>query len=336
MIKSILICDDSSMARKQLNRNLPKDWEVEVDFAEHGKDCLHQISHKKFDLLFLDLNMPELDGYQVLEALGRENYPKIPQVVVVSGDIQPKALERVHQLGAIEFLRKPASKAELQHLLEIQGWYVPGAEEARVSNISEVTPPLLDAYREICNVAMGQAGSLLAKVLNVFVKLPVPKVDILESSELHMALQAVRDISSLSAVCQGFIGEGISGEAFLLFDDTKFESLGKLMGYDDDIDESTELEVLMDLSNILIGACLKGISDQLDVGFSQGHPVVLGQHCRLEDLIATNQTQWQKTLTVEIGYELEGYDVQCDLLLLLTEESLPVINNKINYMLEGA
>jgi len=336
MIQTVLICDDSSLARKQLNRSLPKDWAVTVDLAEHGKDCLEKIAQKNYDLLFLDLNMPELDGYQVLEALSRSQSDAVPQVVVVSGDIQPKALERVRQLGAVEFLRKPASKSEIQHLLERQHWYLPGQAEKQVSQVSEVSTPLLDAYREICNVAMGQAGSLLAEVLNLFVKLPVPKVDILESSELHMALQAVKDIPSLSAVCQGFIGDGVSGEAFLLFDDTKFSSVGRLMGYTDEIDSALELEVLMDLSNILIGACLKGISDQLDINFSQGHPVVLGQHCRLEDLIAANRSQWQKTLAVEIGYELEGYDVQCDLLLLLTEESLPIINNKINYLLEGA
>lgn len=334
MIQTLLICDDSSLARNQLKRSLPKDWPVEVEFAVHGKDCLEKIAENSYDLLFLDLNMPELDGYQVLEALGSQYQERAPQVVVVSGDIQPKALERVRQLGAVEFLRKPASKSEIQHLLERQHWYFPGQAAAQVSHVGEMSTPLLDAYREICNVAMGQAGSLLAEVLNLFVKLPVPKVDLLESSELHMALQAVRDIPSLSAVCQGFIGDGVSGEAFLLFDDTKFSSMGKLMGYSGEIDQGSELEVLMDLSNILIGACLKGIADQLDISFSQGHPIVLGQHCRLEELIAANQNQWRKTLTVEIGYELEGHDVQCDLLLLLTEESLPIINNKINYLLE--
>lgn len=335
MIQTVLICDDSSLARKQLNRSLPKDWSVDVDLAVHGKDCLEKIAEKHYDLLFLDLNMPELDGYQVLEALGQKSEKEVPQVVVVSGDIQPKALERVRQLGAVEFLRKPASKSEIQHLLERQHWYLPGQAETKICHVSEVSTPLLDAYREICNVAMGQAGSLLAEVLNVFVKLPVPKVDLLESSELHMALQAVKDIPSLSAVCQGFIGDGVSGEAFLLFDDTKISSIAKLMGFADEVDPASELEVLMDLSNILIGACLKGIADQLDINFSQGHPVVLGQHCRLEGLIAANQTHWKKTLTVEIGYALEGYDVQCELLLLLTEESLPIINNKINYLLEG-
>ncbi|HBA34380.1 MAG TPA: response regulator, partial [Gammaproteobacteria bacterium] len=58
---------------------------------------------------------------------------------------------------------------------------------------------------------MGQAGDSLARLLNVFVKLPVPSVNMLEVSELQMALSLSLENSTYSAVCQGFIGSGVAG-----------------------------------------------------------------------------------------------------------------------------
>ena len=57
----------------------------------------------KREIMFLDLTMPEMDGYGVLETLQKEGLNSF--VVVVSADIQPIAQERVKQLGAIAFCK---------------------------------------------------------------------------------------------------------------------------------------------------------------------------------------------------------------------------------------
>ena len=90
----------------------------------------------------------------------------------------------------------------------------------------------------------------------------------------------------------------------------------------------------MDLANVLIEACLNGVSAQLDMPFSQGHPVVLGQHKKISELIATNSKKWKRTLAIEISYSIEDYQIKCDLLLLFTEESMRTLNNKISYLLD--
>ena len=91
--------------------------------------------------------------------------------------------------------------------------------------------------------------------------------------------------------------------------------------------------MLLDLASILIGACLSGISEQIDVRFSQGHPQLLGLHGSIDSLIRVNQQRWRKTLAVEISYSLEGHNVHFDLLLLFTEDSIQRLTHKINYLL---
>ena len=148
-----------------------------------------------------------------------------------------------------------------------------------------------------------------------------------------MALGSASRADTLSAVCQGFIGAGIAGEALILFHDSSFADLAKLMKHSGELNRSVELELLMDMSNVLIGAFLRGFANQLDTPFSQGHPVVLGQHSSIEALISTNQHRWKRTLAIEINYRIRDHKVQCDLLLLFTEDSIQYMNNKILHLL---
>ncbi len=115
MSTPILICDDSSFARKQMARALPKDWDVEITFAENGQEGVDAIRAGKGEVVFLDLTMPVMDGYGALEIIKREDLPAM--VVVVSGDIQPEALARVKQLGAMDFIKKPINEEKITHVL---------------------------------------------------------------------------------------------------------------------------------------------------------------------------------------------------------------------------
>jgi chemotaxis protein CheY-P-specific phosphatase CheC/ActR/RegA family two-component response regulator len=355
MTLPILICDDSKFAQKQMSRGLPEGWDVSPSFANDGLEGLEFIRKGLGNVVFLDLNMPNLDGYGVLEAVQKEDLPAL--IIVVSGDIQPEAHQRVMDLGALDFIKKPTTKDKIAEILERYGIWKPGdsppvsdkpahkiPHEAPLTTIaslptaSEASPSTSsdiehrDLYQEISNVAMGRAADLLARMLNAFVVLPIPNVNILALSELHMALNAVEQDDTISAVCQGYIGAGIAGEALLLFHDSSFSDMAKLMNYPDNLDDSAELEVLMDTANILIGAFLKGFADQLDMSFSQGHPMVLGQHSNISRLIEASTKRWQKTMAIEINYRIEKHNIQCDLLLLFTEDSLPTINKKIIYL----
>lgn len=115
----LLICDDSSMARKQVARSLPETWSVDVTFAKNGLEGLEAIRAGKGEMVFLDLTMPEMDGYGVLEAVKNEALKCM--IIVISGDIQPEARERVRSLGALEFIKKPINKEKLCTVLETYG-----------------------------------------------------------------------------------------------------------------------------------------------------------------------------------------------------------------------
>ena len=115
MALPVLICDDSSFARKQMKRALPDGWDIDLTFATNGVEGVEAIRQGKGEVVFLDLTMPEMDGYGVLEAIRKEDLPAM--VFVVSGDIQPDAQERVKKLGAMAFIKKPIDKAKATEIL---------------------------------------------------------------------------------------------------------------------------------------------------------------------------------------------------------------------------
>ncbi len=311
------------------------DWDVDVQFAENGQEALDAISNSQFDLLFLDLNMPVKDGYQTLEALA--SFEDAPAVIVVSGDVQPKAIERVKAMGAMEFHKKPAAEEDLRELLVSLGLFTEGESPNRpvlekVTAAEQFT--LNECLQEVANVAMGQAASALANMMNVFIKLPVPKVNILEVSELHMALDySVRD-DTCSLVSQGFVGSGIAFEALSVFSDSSFPDMAKLLGIEGNITRSLETELLMDVSSVLVGPFMTAIGKQINIDFSHSHPVLLGQHVKIADLINAKKSTWKRTLAVEIIYEVENYQVNCDLMLLFTEDSISTLENLLSFLVE--
>lgn len=119
MATPLLICDDSSMARKQVARSLPDNWDVDITFATNGHEGLEAIRAGKGEMVFLDLTMPGMDGYGVLESVKTEELKAV--IIVISGDIQPEARDRVKSLGALDFIKKPINKEKLRDVLLTYG-----------------------------------------------------------------------------------------------------------------------------------------------------------------------------------------------------------------------
>lgn len=332
MSYSILICDDSALARKQMARSLPPALNADITFATHGLEALSLLEQHSYQLMFLDLTMPELDGFGTLEAM--QSNGDLTPVVVVSGDIQPKAKERVMALGAKAFIQKPISKDDLNTV--IREILEPPVQPRIVTPVSVELPILRrrDIYMEVANVSIGRAADALARHFDVFVHLPLPNVNIFEVSELHMALRDLANNSQVSGVCQGFSGEGIAGEALVLLSDSSVSDLNKLMQVPADSVELEELELLMDVSNILVGSFLNGLGEQAEVRFFQSAPVLLGQHIPIDSIIESTAGSFTKTMTFEVSYNIEGTSIRCDLLFMFVDESLPLLDHKLAYLME--
>lgn len=197
----------------------------------------------------------------------------------------------------------------------------------------ELSEEFRDAFKEIANIAVGQTADKIARSFSAFVVMPIPKVHLLESADIHMALTAMEGEANVSAVTQAFFAEGISGEALLLFGSGKRADLSQLMGYDDTDNEREQLEHMLELASLLNGSCIQSILAQLEIDVLIGYPVVLGLRQSLSEMFSHHKFPWDKTLAIELNYTFEGFSTTCDLVLLFHQKSLPTLFQKLEVLL---
>ena len=115
MTLRVLLADDEAPARRKLVRFLGENADIEiVGEASNGVDAIDLVAHTKPDVVFLDVQMPDLDGIGVAEALATGEHP--PIVVFVTAFDRYAA--RAFDLDALDFLLKPYDKERFDRALE--------------------------------------------------------------------------------------------------------------------------------------------------------------------------------------------------------------------------
>jgi adenylate cyclase len=103
---TILIADDNPVNRLLLGRGLEQQGHT-VLFAEHGREALDLLRTQPFDLLLLDVLMPELDGYQVLAELKEDLHLREIPVIMTSSLDEIDSVVKCIEMGAEDYLSKP-------------------------------------------------------------------------------------------------------------------------------------------------------------------------------------------------------------------------------------
>lgn len=113
-----LVTDDSKLARRFLIKLLENYIHVDnITEATNGFEALEMIKIDKPDVVFLDLTMPIMDGYEALPKI-LEMSPNT-RVIVVSADVQCQAKEKVLALGAYMHVEKPIDVDKIKEIFEI-------------------------------------------------------------------------------------------------------------------------------------------------------------------------------------------------------------------------
>lgn len=114
MDRAVLVVDDSTTVRKFVSVSLEMQG-FSVTAACDGMDALEKLPTKKFDLLITDLNMPNMDGFELIRAL-RENaeYRELPVIILSSLSDQANK-EQGARLGVSSYVVKPFSLEKIQY-----------------------------------------------------------------------------------------------------------------------------------------------------------------------------------------------------------------------------
>ncbi|HEY1998211.1 chemotaxis protein CheC [Paraburkholderia sp.] len=195
-----------------------------------------------------------------------------------------------------------------------------------------------DALQEVANLAMGQAAKRLASLLDAFIELSVPRVQMVAIAD---AAQALRDMTGIqetvSAVRQGFRSD-IKGEALVICRSGSIEQLCALVNDPyarSAYEKISQQELVFDVANVLTGACVSCILDQLGRTPVFSPPGLLGESMSLDDVFQPGVLAWEVALLVEVNFTLEDQSFRAHLVMLMAEESIRHMNHALDALLSS-
>jgi chemotaxis protein CheC len=195
-----------------------------------------------------------------------------------------------------------------------------------------------DALQEIANLAMGQAATRLATLLDTFIELSVPRVRVVRVED---AARTLRDMTGIDehviAVRQGFRSD-IKGEALVI---CRSSGVGNLCALVNDpyvhsaYESVSQTELMFDVANVLTGACVSCIMNQLDRTPIFSAPGLLGEKLALEDVFHADVLAWRTALLLEVNFSLEDKTFRAHLVMLMAEDSIRRMNEALTAILSS-
>lgn len=116
-----LVVDDGAMNRNFIKTYLTVNG-FEVDTAEDGLLGLERVKKTKYDLIFSDVEMPNMNGLEFLKNLKTSEESKNIPVVMLTTVDKPEVIERAKRMGAVHYMIKPFDQEKMSKALKVAGF----------------------------------------------------------------------------------------------------------------------------------------------------------------------------------------------------------------------
>ncbi|WP_308584349.1 chemotaxis protein CheC [uncultured Pseudomonas sp.] len=201
-----------------------------------------------------------------------------------------------------------------------------------METLAALTEDQRDALQELMNIAMGQAAERLALLTNTMVTLSVPFIHPLIREQNHLLIPDHLRQSSMVVTRQSFLGE-LRGEVFVCFGAMGADKLAELLGYNDR-DPAQQEELMLDVTNILSGACISGLAKQVAIQVSYDAPSILVHREESGNALDELDLNEHLAMVLEIRFEVQAHQFSCDLLICITERTAGVVIRAIDRLLD--
>ena len=191
-----------------------------------------------------------------------------------------------------------------------------------------------DALKELLNIAMGQAADSLARALGAYITITIPSIEIVPAAELAKTqLYTEQREKNISSVRQGFFND-LRGEAIAVFGAQDSHAIADLMGYDE-LDNVAEQELLLDVANVLIGACMTGFGNQINASIGFAPPSIMNDDVPQHTLFEKEIPSWNYALLMKLNFSLKEREFSCDMLFFMPEDSIEKVRTAVDKYLES-
>jgi len=271
MESRILVVDDEKEIRDFLFKALTRIAGFQVELAESGEEALKKIENEKFDLVLTDLKMPNMDGLQLVNEIGKLR-PEILTVLITGHGSIDSALEAMKR-GASDYLTKPLNLEEiivrLQKVLEEKQRFIRLKDFAdQLEKANQELKRIDEIKSEFVSVASHELRTPLAAIKNAVQLILNGKTGEINENQTKFLSMADRNINRLTNILNNLLNLSRieSGKIGM-----KFENL--------------ELKELIELTASSLRPQADEKSIRIDVEVPEQLPSVYGDHEKIEQIL---------------------------------------------------
>ena len=201
------------------------------------------------------------------------------------------------------------------------------------SNIN-LTEDEKDCLQELMNVAYGSATAAISEILDAFAKLSIPKIQIINASDLKTYLSDELKLNEEYLVSLQQINGILSGENMFVIDKQSAKNISHKFGLEDEeITDEEIYDIVLEITNILSSSTIGKLAEDIEASVSFSAPTIvnLTSFNQLNNLFIN---KYEKVIIISTQLRFEDLNINAELLIFTTDNSILYIKEKINKILD--
>ena len=201
------------------------------------------------------------------------------------------------------------------------------------SNIT-LTEDEKDCLQELMNVAYGSATAAITEILDAFAKLSIPKIQIINASELKTYLSNELNLEVEHLVSLQQINGTLCGENMFVIDKQSAKNIAYKFGLEEDeVNDEEIADVVLEITNILSSSTISKLAEDIDTNVSFSAPTVktITSINQLKNLFIS---KYEKVIIISTQLKFEDLNINAELFILTTDNSILFIKEKLNKILD--
>lgn len=191
-----------------------------------------------------------------------------------------------------------------------------------------------DCLQELMNVAYGSATAAISEILDAFAKLSIPKIQIINASDLKNYLSDELKLNEEYLVSLQQINGILSGENMFVIDKQSAKNISHKFGLEDEeITDEEIYDIVLEITNILSSSTIGKLAEDIEASVSFSAPTIvnLTSFNQLNNLFIN---KYEKVIIISTQLRFEDLNINAELLIFTTDNSILYIKEKINKILD--
>ena len=191
-----------------------------------------------------------------------------------------------------------------------------------------------DCLQELMNVAYGSATAAITEILDAFAKLSIPKIQIINASELKTYLSNELNLEVEHLVSLQQINGTLCGENMFVIDKQSAKNIAYKFGLEEDeVNDEEIADVVLEITNILSSSTISKLAEDIDTNVSFSAPTIktLTSIDQLKNLFIS---KYEKVIIISTQLKFEDLDINAELFIFTTDNSILYIKEKLKKILD--